>query len=310
VNIDYAGGNAREVSIDGVPGNYVPVTIDGFSLASAVGGGAGGTNRAVGLDQVSINNLSRVEVNFSPTPESQGTALAGSVNMVPRSSFERTKPLFNFSTYVMMRDNAKDWDRTPAPRHPTRKIHPGLDMSYVNPVSKTFGFTIAAGFNRQYSGEPQMQMFWRGTQQPTNGVAFPHTSYDRPYLTSIVVRNSGKDTKRSSFGVTADYKLGNYDRFSFSLQASTFDVLINHNALTFDVGRVNPGDFTLFSTKGAAGAGFVDLDTAGNDRANFTYMPSLIWRHDGPVWKMESGFSHSRAQNNNRNVASPVSSQA
>jgi hypothetical protein len=104
VNIDYAGGNARDVSIDGVPGNYVPVTIDGFSLASAVGGGAGGTNRSVGLDQVSINNLSRVEVNFSPTPESQGTALAGSVNMVPRSSFERSKPLFNFSTYVMMRD--------------------------------------------------------------------------------------------------------------------------------------------------------------------------------------------------------------
>jgi len=304
VNIDYAGGNARDVSIDGVPGDYVPVTLDGFSLASAVGGGAGGTSRSAGLDQVSINNLSRIEVNFSPTPESQGTALAGSVNMVPRSSFERSKPLFNFSTYVMMRDNAKDWNRTPAPRHPTRKIHPGMDFSYVNPVSKTFGFTLSAGFNRQYSGEPQMQNFWRGAQQATNGVAFPHTSYDRPYLTSSVVRNSGKDTKRSSFGVTADYKLGRSDRFSFSFQASTFDVLINHNALTFDVGRVNPGDFTLTSTQGAAGAGFVDLDTAANDRSNFTYMPSLIWRHDGAVWKTEAGFAFSRAQNNNRNVGS------
>ncbi len=304
VNIDYAGGNARDVSIDGVPGDYVPVTLDGFSLASAVGGGAGGTNRSVGLDQVSINNLSRVEVNFSPTPESQGTALAGSVNMVPRSSFERSKPLFNFSTYVMMRDNARDWSRTPAPRHPTRKIHPGMDFSYVNPVSKTFGFTLSAGFNRQYSGEPQIQNFWRGAQQPTNGVAFPHTSYDRPYLTSTVIRNSGKDTKRSSFGFTADYKLGRHDRFSLSFQASTFDVLINHNALTFDVGRVNPGDFTTTSTRGAAGQGFVDLDTTANDRANFTYMPSLIWRHDGPVWKLESGFGFSRAQNNNRNVGS------
>jgi iron complex outermembrane receptor protein len=304
VNIDYAGGNARDVSIDGVPGDYVPVTIDGFSLASAVGGGAGGTNRSVGLDQVSINNLSRVEVNFSPTPESQGTALAGSVNMVPRSSFERTKPLFNFSTYVMMRDNHRHWDRTPAPRHPTRKIHPGLDFSYVNPVSRNFGFTLSAGFNRQYSSESQMQMHWRGTQQPTNGVAYPHTSYDRPYLSSAIVRNSGKDTKRSSFGVTADYRLGRNDRFSFSFQASTFDVLINHNVLTFEVGRVNPGDFTTTSTKGAAGAGFVELDTMGNDRANFTYMPSIIWRHDGPVWKMESGFAFSRAQNNNRNVGS------
>jgi iron complex outermembrane receptor protein len=304
VNIDYAGGNAREVSLNGVPGDYVPVTIDGFSLASAVGGGAGGTNRSVGLDQVSINNLSRVEVSFSPTPESQGTALAGSVNMVPRSSFERSKPLFNVSTYVMMRDNAKNWNRTPAPRHPTRKIHPGLDFSYVAPVTNNFGFTLSAGFNRQYSGEPRMLNTWRGVQAATNGNAYPHTTPDQPYLTEVDVRNSGKDTKRSSFGATIDYKLTRNDRFSFSFQASTFDVLINHNALTFEVGRVNAGDFSTTATKGAPGAGFIELITMGNDRANWTYMPSLIWRHDGPVWKMETGFAYSRAQNNNRNVGS------
>jgi iron complex outermembrane receptor protein len=212
INIDYAGGNARDVSIDGVPGDYVPVTIDGFSLASAVGGGAGGTNRSVGLDQVSINNISRVEVDFSPTPDSQGNALAGSVNMVPRSSFERSKPLFNFSTYVMMRDNAKNWSRTPAPRHPTRKIHPGADFSYVAPVTKNLGFTLSAGFNRQYSGEPRILNTWRGVQAPTNGNAFPHTTPDQPYLTSVQVRNSGKDTKRSSFGATVDYRLTRNDR--------------------------------------------------------------------------------------------------
>ena len=198
VNIDYAGGNAREVSIDGVPGDYVPVTIDGFSLASAVGGGAGGTNRSVGLDQVSINNLSRVEVNFSPTPETQGTALAGSVNMVPRSSFERSKPVFNFSTYFMMRDNAKDWSPTPAPRHPTRKIHPGADFSYIAPVTKNFGFTLSAGFNRQYSGEPRIINTWRGVQAATNGNAFPHTTPDQPYLSGYVVEDEPKVTRSNA----------------------------------------------------------------------------------------------------------------
>ncbi|MES2696277.1 MAG: TonB-dependent receptor, partial [Verrucomicrobiota bacterium] len=264
----------------------------------------GGTNRMVGLDQVSINNISRFEVNFSPTPESQGMALAGSVNMIPRSSFERSRPQFNFSSYVMMRDNAKNWNRTPAPRHPTRKVHPGSDFSYINPVSKNFGFTLSAGFNRQYSGEPQAQMFWRGTQQPTNGVAFPHTTYDQPYLTSFVVRNSGKDTKRSSFGVTADYRLTQHDRFTFSFQASTFDVAINHNALTFSIDRINPGDFTTTSSRSAPGMGSIQMVTTGADRANWTYMPSLIWRHDGPIWKMESGYSYSRARNRNRTLES------
>ncbi|MBM3856311.1 MAG: hypothetical protein FJ399_24665, partial [Verrucomicrobia bacterium] len=297
VNIDYAGGNAREVSLNGVPGDYVPVTIAGFGLASAVGGGSGGTNRAIGLDQVSINNLSRIEVEYSPTPDSQGNALAGSVNMIPRSSFERVRPLFNFSTYVMMRDNAKDWHRTPAPRHPTHKIHPGADFSYTAPVSRNFGFTLSGGFNRQYSGEPQAQLTWRGTQAVTNGNAYPHTVFGQPYLTAFTVRNSGKDTKRSSLGATIDWRLTRNDRFAFSLQASTFDVLINHNALTFEVGRVAPGDFTTTSTRGAAGAGSLQLVTTGASRYNWTYMPSLTWRHDGPVWKADAGLSLSRARN-------------
>jgi iron complex outermembrane recepter protein len=302
VNIEGGGGNGRAVLLNGVPADYVPVTLDGFGLASAVGGGAGGTNRAVALDQISINNISRVEVSFSPTPDSQGNALAGSVNMVPRSSFERTKPVFNFSTYVMMRDDYKNWSKTPAPRHPTRKIHPGADFSYIAPLSRSFGFTLSAGFNRQHSGEPMIQNNWRGLQSPTNGNAFPHTSYDQPYLSAFTVRNSGKDTKRSSFGATVDYKLTRSDRISLSFQYSTFNVLINHNALTVDVGRVNPGDFTTTSTRGAAGAGTLQLVTTGNDRANWTYMPSLIWRHDGPIWKMDSGFSYARASNRNSNL--------
>ena len=300
VNIDYAGGNARDISLNGVPSGYVPVTLDGFGLASAVGGGAGGTARGVGLDQVSINNLSRIEVSFSPTPDSPGNALAGSVNLVPRSSFERTRPSGNFSAYFMLRDDIKHWGETPAPRHPTRKIHPGFDVSYLAPVSKRFGFTLSAGMNRQYSGEPQIQNTWRGAQAATNGGTFPNTTPDKPYLTSVLIRNSGKDTNRSSFGVTTDYKFTERDRLAFSLTYSTFNVHINHNALTFDVGRVNPGDFSLDYTRGAAGQGTLNLATTGADRSNWTFMPSLVWRHDGPVWKMDAGFAYSRASNRNR----------
>ena len=75
ITIDYTGGNARDVSINGVPSAYVPITVDGFNVASAAGRA---TARNVQADMVSINNLSRIEVSYSPTPESQGSALAGS----------------------------------------------------------------------------------------------------------------------------------------------------------------------------------------------------------------------------------------
>jgi iron complex outermembrane recepter protein len=302
VTIGYAGGTARDTSLNGVPAEYVPVTIDGFSLASAVGGGGGGTGRSVGLDQVSINNLSRIEVSFAPTPESQGAALAGSVNMVPRSSFERAKPVFEFRTYVMLRDNAKDWAKTPGPHTPTRKIHPGADFSYVAPVNKRFGYTLSGGFSRQYSGDPMSRHFWRGVIDATNGVAFPHTTPDQPYLASYVLRTGGKDTKRSAFGATVDYKFTRNDRVTFAFQASTFDVLIDRNTLRFDVNRVLAGQFTPTFTLGAAGAGNIRLTTAGNARGNWTYMPSIIWRHDGPRWKGEAGAAFSRAGNRQRDM--------
>ncbi len=297
VTIGYSGGIARDVSLNGVPSEYVPVMVDGFSLASAVGGGGGGTGRSVGLDQVSINNLSRIEVSFSPTPESPGGALAGTVNMVPRSSFERARPHFDYRGYLMLRDTAREWGPTPGPLHPTRKIHPGGDFSYVAPVNPRFGYTLSGGVSRQYAGDPMSRHFWRGVIDPTDGAAFPHTTPDRPYLASYVLRTGGKETKRSSLGATLDYKFGSNDRITFSLQGSSFNVLIDRNTLRFDVNRVLPGQFATTFTHGAAGAGSLRLVTATNDRRNWTYMPSLIWRHDSPGWKAEAGAALSRAGN-------------
>ena len=94
ITIESAGGNSRNVSINGVPAANVPITLDGFNVASSSVGDTN-TGRTVAMDMVSVNNLSRIEVEYSPTPESQGAALAGTVNMVPRSAFERSRP---FST--------------------------------------------------------------------------------------------------------------------------------------------------------------------------------------------------------------------
>jgi hypothetical protein len=142
ITMDYNAGDARRVSMDGVSSDYVPVTVGGFNLANA---NQSGTNRAAALDQVSLNNISRVEVIQSPTPESPGSALAGSINLVPRSAFERSRPLLQFSTFLAMRDNARDFHRSVGPRsNPTRKVHPGFDFAYVAPVNDRFGYVSPA----------------------------------------------------------------------------------------------------------------------------------------------------------------------
>ncbi len=299
MTIDYNAGNAREVSISGVPTGNVPITIDGFSVAST---GVGATGRAISLDFLGINNASRVEVSYSPTPESQGSALAGSVNVVPRSSFGRSRPLFSTSAYLSMRDNARDFHRTPGPRRePTRKVLPGFDFAWIRPVNARFGFTLSAGTSRIYAGQELLQNTWRGVNAVTNGSTFPNTTIDRPYLSQFIARVSTTVNERHSFGLTLDYKLSPHDRLTFAYQWSSFSSDLMQRSLTFNVNRVL--SFSPTSTRGEAGAGSLAITTEnGTDRLNRTYMPSLVWRHDGPLWNAEAGASLSYATNHVRGV--------
>ncbi|MBI4622711.1 MAG: carboxypeptidase-like regulatory domain-containing protein [Verrucomicrobia bacterium] len=300
ITMSYRGGDPREISMNGVPSANVPVTIGGFSLATSE---VSGTGRNVELNAVSINNLSRIEAVYSPTPESPGSALAGSVNLVPRSAFERSKPIFNGSVYLAMRDSTKQFHRSTGPaRDPTYKVRPGFEFSWVVPVNKRFGFTVSGGGSTQYVEGPLLTNTWRGAGAATNGAALPDTTPDRPYLSDFLVRVESKIADRSSFGTTADYKLGPASRLSFSFQYGTFHTDYNQRAITFSVNRVLPGNFSPTLTHGFAGAGEVRVSNGGNHRYSRTFMPSLTWRHDGASWKAEAGFGSSHAQNLFRNL--------
>jgi iron complex outermembrane recepter protein len=302
VTIDYTGGNARDISINGVPSANVPVTVDGFGLSAAANLGTG---RAVQADMISINNLSRIEVIYSPTPESQGSALAGSVNMVPRSAFERAKPVLNYSVYLSMRDDARDFNKVPGPQpSPTRNVHPGFDFSYVAPINKRFGFTLSAGNSKVYSPQDEMENTWRGVGAVTNGTTFPHTTPDKPYLSTFFLSDAPKVTERRSIGATIDLKLTDHDRLTFGVQYSSFHAKFRLRTFTFNVGRVLPGDFSLTSTRGAAGAGSITYANVERIRFNRTFMPTFVWRHDGPVWKSDLGLGLSQQSDYNRDVDS------
>ena len=113
ITSDYTGGDARRFSISGVPAGNVPISMDGFDMASATGAGTG---RQIELDQVSINSVARIEINRSPTPDTSGSALAGSVNFVPRSAFERNRPSYSYNISWLMKDAERAFGRrTPGP---------------------------------------------------------------------------------------------------------------------------------------------------------------------------------------------------
>jgi TonB-dependent receptor len=286
------GGEPYQISLDGVPAAYVPVTVGGFTLASS----SQGTLRNTFLNQFATNTISRIEVLNTPTPESSGAALAGSVNMVPLSAFERAKPLYVLSTSVSFRDDARSLKRTPGPgRDPTYKIRPGFEFTGIVPVNKRFGFTVSASASTLYRIQTLSQSTWRGAGAATNGGTLPDTTPDKPYLSDYAVRDGGAMVTAANFGTTFDYQLSRNDQLSFAFQWGFTDYNLTQRMLTFLVNGVRPGDFSTTFTRGIAGAGAVRMtNTRSNWGGNF-YMPALTYRHNGPVWQAEAGLAHSQS---------------
>ncbi len=307
ITMDYSAGEARTISINGVPSSNVPITVGGFDLASAA---SGGTSRVTNLDQFSVNNIARIEKNDSPTPESTGSALAGSVNMVPRSAFERSRPSYNASGFMMMKDGDRHFNKTAGPLNkPMRKVTEGGNFSAVVPVNKRFGFTLSGNaIPHQYSYEDVAISTWRGAGSATNVAAnattgLPDTTPDKPYLTDFVVRDSTRDNPTYSVGATLDFKVARTDTLSLGFQWTWIGVLHNPRTLSFFVNRVLPGEWGPTFTKAAPGAfGEVRIQSGAQDWFGTTSTPTLRWRHEGSIWKSEAGLGYSRASLHIRNV--------
>lgn len=303
LSIDYVGGAAMGISMNGAPSGYVPVTMNGFPLASTTA--TGPTARDVELVNVATNNLSRIEVLYSPSPESPGNALAGSINLVPRSAFDRARPVLNGNLYALIREQALDLERTPGPGPGSkRKINPGFDFSYVAPLTPRFGFTLSGGSSTQYQPSAFVQTTWRGVSAATNGGTLPDTTPDRPYLSDYLVSDWPRQSQRSSAALTMDFKLGRADRLSVSMQAVAFNAQYSQRNLVFAVNRVAPGNFSTAFTHGFVGAGSLTMTNPNDrDRRGLSLSPSLVYRHDGAIWKAEAGLGLSRSRSEIRNLS-------
>lgn len=296
VNIDYTGGVANTISLDGAPAANVPVTFNGFNLATTASGDP--SVRQNELLQVSINNISRVEILLSPTPESPGSALAGSVNFVPRSAFERVRPQLTFNVYAAMRDKERELRRTPGPRRDdTFKIQPGFDLAYIRPVNERFGFTVSAGYGNQYTAEERATTQWRGVSAATNPAGgLPDTTPDRPYLTRYQINDQVKFNGRSSAGLSFDYRLGSYDWMTVGITYGSFSSEWTFNSLAFQLNQVNDG-FTLARVQSRPGQSELISSQTARVREGYTYTPTFTYRHNGPIWRAESGLALSASRN-------------
>ncbi len=301
VTLDYVAGDARSVSVRGLPSSTSAVTVDGNRIANT---GADVADRTFEFDQLSINNVSRIEVTKGSTPESPADAIGGTINLVSKSAFEHSRAAFTYRAYLSLNHQWQQdvqflsLDKTPGPmRETSGKVKPGFDFTYVRPVSKNFGFTLTGLnsniFNQQYTSAPR----W----SPTSNTGTPGTlaTLANPAMTSYQFIDSPKTTSRYSLGATADWRLAPRDVLSVGGSWNAFDAFLNNRAIVVATGA--PTAFTPTSTQGGT-AGSVTYTTSTRRAPRATYVVNTKYRHDGPVWKVNAGAYYSRSKGLSRDL--------
>ncbi|MBI5691952.1 MAG: TonB-dependent receptor [Verrucomicrobia bacterium] len=292
VTLDYTAADARSVAIRGMPSVASAVTVDGNRIANT---GAGVANRTFEFDQLSINNVSRIEVTKGPTPESSADAIGGTINLISKSAFERNRSELTYRAYLGLNHQTQQdvqylsLGRSPGPgREPRSKARPGFDFTYVLPVTKDFGFTLTGLnsniFNQQYTSAPR----WN----PTSNASSVGTLAN-PVMSSYQFNDGPKFTSRYSMGATADWRIAPRDVISVGGSWNAFDAMFNNHVHTINASTPTAWDRTF--TQGG-NTGSASLGPSQRKAARVTYVLNAKYRHDGRVWRFDaSGYtSHSK----------------
>lgn len=149
VTAEYDNLDIASISVRGIGGSMTAITVDGAPTSSIWTN----TTRTVDLRSMGLNDLARIELSKVPTPANPADSLAGSVNLVGKSAFERSGRQFRFGLNFVGNDENLTLHKTPHIHldRNTYKILPGANFDFTWPVSKTFGVVIAGMSTHVYN---------------------------------------------------------------------------------------------------------------------------------------------------------------
>jgi len=304
VTVDYNSMDARWIMVQGVSPRYTSVTVDGMRMASAASTSPG---RFFELEQDSIHNMARAEVSVSRTPDLPADALGGSINMVGLSAFEYAHAELDYDVNLVANSAFMEFGKTPGAvdDKETNKIMPGGSFTYILPLNKSFGLTLAVldsnMYNPQYRSNPQW--YANGTNTAVTATS-PYLT--NPYLEKYTLQDAPKYTVREAYSADADWKINESNSLSFSVQENYYDAYVHARGISFDTGTgamvaaampANPvaGDYGQTYSDGLAGKGSVTMYSSDRKKFGRTFHFDARFKHDGPVFTFNGGFAFSHA---------------
>lgn len=294
-------GDIGSISVRGFASNFTQVTQDGADAANAPLSGDG---REVSLrSTMSITNLARVEVTKVPTPATGADTMAGSVNLISRSAFEAPRRVLRYTATVTgehtsildMFEGKKKYGLWEDKK--SYFAWPTFTLSYTDPVTDTFGYTISAKWHN--AGLPTHE---RGKTFNANSPTFGSTP-SNPLYQQHLDNWWGQRQERFHLDGTADWRVTRHSvlsvgarTFSSSSQNGIYRVAWNagNNATPTVAGGVqgrHGPDFTI----GATGRGSVSFQNNNQVQLYDGSSGNLRYQFDNGDWKIDLKTSLSAA---------------
>lgn len=232
VDVDYVGPDARGPRLRGLDPQYVGVSVDGMKLASADGsqGSAAGA-RSFSFDQVSVNSVDRIEVNYTSSADMDADAPAGTINLKTKRAFERKGRRLSWQTHFMANGDNFNFRESYGPSdRPTHKFRPGGIVEYSDVFFRDrLGLVLNLSESSQYIVQSRVDQTYNAT---------PTAADPRPrVLTNVTLLSNPRLTERFTPSLTLDYKATPSLVLSLSAMYNHFDAFIDTRQLAFTAAR-------------------------------------------------------------------------
>lgn len=216
VSILTSAGEGTYVSIRGTSPALTSITINGQKTSTPVDG-----ERFVGLDVINASQLEMIEVSKTLTPDLEGDAIGGSINLITKSAFDREKTYFNVKASSGMNSYAKD-----------ANFNTETTFSTIFGAKKNFGFTIGASWNRS-NINAQEDEFSYGESKLPDGTIMPNAIQDFYIREAATVRN------RQGINMSFDFRANENHRFFINGMLNRRTDELNRNSLLYRPGKGN-----------------------------------------------------------------------
>ena len=298
VSIETDRGEGRFISIRGIQPSLVNVSVNGGNIASTSSG------RATPLNLLPIETIGSIEVMKTTTPDMEGTAIGGSINVNTISAFDKEKSEFLITTLDGRLTDQELDDFGDDGFQGRASVTAGKRFG----EDEKFGLVVSGNyFKRDFTVsvfDPDLWLVIQGTD--------PAGELTEGFLAPNEIEIQAERNERERFGFNTDFEFrpsGNTKYYFRGIYTRTIEELFqSENEMTFFPGFGEVAeDGTIFtnqtptSANFSAGSGELDLQSRKDTQDLYKFSIGSENKFDNLLMELEATYSRADRKFQRRN---------